>query len=166
MGIVRAGMERLDDIRNLLLTAIKDMNARGIMQWDEYYPGLDLILKDIETGSMFIMMKDSKVIGMIVLTGEQEPEYLDVDWSDKDGKALVIHRLAVRPDLQGKGIGGRLFDFAEEHALNNDFSSIRIDTFSENPNMKRLIESKDYVRIGIIHFPTHKPPFICYEKIL
>jgi GNAT superfamily N-acetyltransferase len=166
MEIIKATMDRLDDVRDLLSIAISDMNARGITQWDEDYPGLDLLLRDIETGSMHIMMEDAEVIGMIVLTGEQEPEYLDVNWSDKEGKAIVIHRVAVHPSLQGKGIGGMLFDFAEEHALKNGFSSIRIDTFSENPNMQRLIESKNYVKTGIIHFPTHKPPFICYEKAL
>lgn len=166
MEIVKAGMDRLEDVRNLLSTAVRDMNARGVTQWDENYPGLDLLIGDIKTGSMFLMVDDEEVIGMIVLTGEQEPEYLDVDWSDKDGKAVVIHRVAVHPRLQGTGIGSKLFDFAEEHALENGFSSIRIDTFSENPNMQRLIESKEYVRRGEIHFPTHKPPFICYEKVM
>jgi GNAT superfamily N-acetyltransferase len=166
MEIVKAGMDRLEDVRELLSAAVKEMNERGVTQWDENYPGLDLLIGDIRTGSMFLMIDDGTVIGMIVLTGEQEPEYMDVDWSDKEGKAAIIHRAAVHPSLQGKGIGSKLFDFAEEYALKNGFSSIRIDTFSENPNMQRLIESKDYVRRGTIHFPTHKPPFICYEKIL
>jgi GNAT superfamily N-acetyltransferase len=166
MEIVKAGMDRLEDVRKLLSDAVRDMNARGVTQWDENYPSLDMLLGDIETGSMFLMVDYGNVIGMIVLTAEQEPEYLDVDWSDKEGRAVVIHRVAVHPSLQGTGIGGKLFDFAEEHALECGFSSIRIDTFSENPNMKRLIESKDYVWKGEIHFPTHKPPFICYEKIL
>ncbi len=166
MEMVKAGMDMLGDIRRLLSAAVKDMKTRGETQWDENYPGLDLLLGDIETGSMFLMVDDGNVIGMIVLTAEQEPEYLDVDWSDKDGKAVVIHRVAVHPSLQGTGIGGKLFDFAEVYALDNGFSSIRIDTFSGNPRMKRLIESKDYLRRGEIHFQTHEPPFICYEKML
>jgi GNAT superfamily N-acetyltransferase len=166
MEIKKARMDQLKEIKNLLLTCIKNMMSKGISQWDEDYPGQETLIADIKEGCMYVMVEQRQIIGMIVLTGEQEPEYEKVDWIDPEGKALVIHRVAVHPDWQGRGIGGKLFDFAEDYARKSGFTSLRVDTFSENHLMKRLIESKEYVRTGDIFFPTHTLPFFCFEKPL
>jgi GNAT superfamily N-acetyltransferase len=41
---------------------------------------------------------------------------------------LLIENLAVRPDQQGKGVGDRLLRHAEDVALANGFSEIRLYT--------------------------------------
>ena len=142
------------------------MNEHGITQWNDQYPPLEVFSSDIEKDTLYIMKDDGKIIGIIVLSAEQDEEYEPVDWTDKDGKFLIVHRLAVHPSWQRKGVAEKLMDSAEQFAKENRFTSIRIDTFSSNPRMLALIQKRQYERKpGEIFFPENQEPYYCYEKI-
>ena len=80
---------------------------------------------------------------------------------------IYIHRLAVHPDYQKKGIGKSLMTFAEEYAKINDFKSIRLDTFSKNIRNNKFYKSRNYNQLGNVFFPMQSEyPFHCYEKII
>ncbi len=80
---------------------------------------------------------------------------------------MYVHRLAVDPKYQKKGIGRSLMNFAENYARNNGLKSIRLDTFSENERNNRFYKSRKYIQLNDVYFPNQsKFPFHCYEKIL
>jgi GNAT superfamily N-acetyltransferase len=166
MDIVKAQKEDFDKIFELVSDIIKDMEIRGNPQWDENYPTKEILYKDIEEGTLFIMEERNKSIALCALTENEEPQYLGINWMDKNGKALEIHRIAVHPHWQKKGIARILFEFAEEHAQNNGYSSMRLDTYCKNSRMIKIIEQRGYKRSGEIFFPPLLPPFFCYEKLL
>jgi len=136
----------------------------GNDQWNDQYPKQDLFINDIETGTLFAMKEDGKMIGIIVLSEYQDKEYGDIEWNDISGKVLVVHRLAIYPTWQRKGIAGLLLDFSEKFAKENGYSSIRVDTYSKNIRSLRFFEKRGYERRpGHIHFPECEAPYYCFE---
>lgn len=167
METVRAESKDTKEILDLVQACIKDMNLNGIDQWNEQYPLPEIFISDIKTGSLFAMKDDEEIVGIIVLSGEQDKEYGPIDWTDKFGKPLVIHRLAVHPKWQRRGFAGKLMDFAEDYAKENTYSSIRVDTYSGNPRSLRFFEKRGYERKpGQIFFPECTGPYYCYEMII
>ena len=140
MEIFKAEPGEIPEVQELVQECIKEMNADGIHQWNDQYPPLDIFSADIAKGDLFKMEEEGRIIGIIVITAEPEEEYKKIEWVDKSGKHLVVHRLAVHPRWLRQEVASKLLDFAEEFARANGYSSIRIDTFSLNPRSIQLFE--------------------------
>ncbi|UCG67989.1 MAG: GNAT family N-acetyltransferase [Thermoplasmata archaeon] len=166
MRITLAEKKDLPEVIDLIFVCVKDMGLRGIHQWDEQYPTPDIFSKDIQDKTLYLAKEGKKIIATLVITDEQELEYIPVDWIVKKGKHLIVHRLAVHPKWQSKGIAKNLMEYAEEHARKNGYSSIRLDTYCKNPRGIGFYEGLGYKRTGEIFFPTHDLPFFCFEKVL
>jgi GNAT superfamily N-acetyltransferase len=166
MDIVKAQKEDFGKVLGLVSDIIKDMKSKRNPQWDENYPTRKILQNDLKNGTMYIMVEEGKFIGLCALTENEEPQYIEMDWEDKNANALEIHRIAVHPSWQKKGIAKKLFDFAEEHAEKNGYSSMRLDTYCKNSRMIKIIKQRGYKqRPGEIFFPPLTLPFFCYEKI-
>jgi GNAT superfamily N-acetyltransferase len=164
MEIVIAKSVDILEILELVQECIKEMNSHGIYQWNEQYPPPEIFISDVEEETLFAMKEEGRIIGIIVLSEEQDEQYNEIDWIDKFGKVLLVHRLAVNPKWQRMGIAGKLMDFAENYAKENAYSSIRLDTYSENPRTIQFFEKRKYLRkSGQIFFPECDQPFYCYE---
>ncbi|WP_246309895.1 GNAT family N-acetyltransferase [Paenibacillus alginolyticus] len=85
---------------------------------------------------------------------------------DRQGKLACIHRLAIHPEYQGRGLGKVLLKFAEQYALDQLCTSVRLDVFSTNNTAVRMYQRAGYVLIGTIRFPFRHEPYYCFEKIL
>ncbi len=58
-------------------------------------------------------------------------------------------------------------DFAEQFAIEHNYSSIRLDTFSQNKRNQKFYELRNYKRLDDIYFPKQSEfPFHCYELVL
>ena len=162
-----AEINDLEDIMKMIHNCANDLISKNIFQWNEKYPSRDIFLSDIEKKNLFILKNNSGIIGCIALSHEKDIEYTDVKWLTKDDKNLYLHRLAVDPKFQKKGIGKLLMDFAEDYARNNKFISVRLDTFSKNERNNRFYKSRKYTKLDDVYFPNQSEfPFHCYEKIL
>lgn len=167
MEIVKAQPDDTVEVLELVREVIKDMNANGIYQWSDKYPPREIFKSDIESGTLFAMMDNVHIVGIIVLSEYQDEEYEQVDWTDKSGKALIVHRLAVHPIWQRMGIADMLMDYAEIYAMENEYSSIRVDTYSGNQRSLNFFEKRKYdKKPGHIHFPEIEGPFYCYEILI
>lgn len=164
MQIVPGTLNDLPKIMALIKNCIIDMESHGIYQWNDYYPTLAIFEEDIKKGSLFIMEDQGECLSIITIDEEQSPEYQQLKWRYIEGKALVIHRLAVDPVWQKRGIGRRLMDFAENYALNFGYASIRLDAYTGNPRAFKLYENRGYQKVGQLFFPGRELPFFCYEK--
>ena len=162
-----AEINDINDIMKMIHDCANDLISKNIFQWNEKYPSKDIFLSDIEKKNLFIFKNNSGIIGCIALSHEKDIEYTDVKWLTKDDKNLYLHRLAVDPKFQKKGIGKLLMDFAEDYARNNKFISVRLDTFSKNERNNRFYKSRKYTKLDDVYFPNQSEfPFHCYEKIL
>ena len=165
--IRRAKILEIPEIIALARACAADMIARGIYQWDNQYPSEAIFTKDILLERLFVRIKEGSLIGVIALCEDKDPEYNNVNWITPDSHNLYVHRLAVHPDQQGLGHARELMDFAEHYARENQYTSIRLDTFSQNPRNQRFYELRGYTRLEEIFLPNQSPyPFYCYELCL
>ena len=167
MSIRQAIITDLDIVKKIAEACAIDMANYSIFQWNEKYPSRDVFKNDIETGALYVLEINKKIVGCIMLSDVKDDSYKDVKWLTKDFKNLYVHRLAVDPDYQKKGHGRRLMDFAESFAVENNFTSIRLDTFSLNHRNNKFYKSRGYTQLGDVFFPIQSDlPFHCYEKVL
>ncbi len=165
--IKKASKQDLDQLLTVVKSCGKNLIDQGIFQWNEEYPKREDLLEDIELQELWKLEDKNSIIGLIVLTENEDAEYQDVKWLTKNHKNLYIHRLAVDPKFQGKGYAQKLMDFAEKYARENGYNSIRLDTFSENKRNLNFYEKRNYVKLESIYFPKQSEfPFYCYEKIM
>jgi ribosomal protein S18 acetylase RimI-like enzyme len=143
------------------------MNAHGNDQWNDKYPRPGIFEADIKSGTLYAMKEKGKVLGIVVLSDQQDRQYEDIGWEDANGRYLVGHRIAVHPRWHRKGIANKFMDFALEHARKNGFSSIRVDTYHKNLRSQALLEKRGFKkRPGHINFPECTGPYFCYEQLL
>jgi ribosomal protein S18 acetylase RimI-like enzyme len=167
MLIIKASKQDLDQLLTVVKSCGKNLIDQGIFQWNEEYPKREDLLKDIELQELWKLEDKNRIIGLIVLTENEDAEYQDVKWLTKNHNNLYIHRLAVDPKFQGKGYAQKLMDFTEKYASENGYYSIRLDTFSQNKRNQNFYEQRNYVKLESIYFPKQSAfPFYCYEKIM
>ncbi len=165
--IRKGGVSDINSILNITKSCALYMIQNEIYQWNEHYPDRGSFISDAENQELYVYVKKSKVIACISLCIHMDKVYLPVKWKTKNNNNLYIHRLAVHPDFQKKGIGKILMDFAEKYATEKKFVSVRLDTFSVNKRNLKFYESRGYERLEGIYFPKQSEfPFYCYELIL
>ncbi|WP_026451013.1 GNAT family N-acetyltransferase [Aequorivita capsosiphonis] len=159
-----AKLSQIDQILAMTQACGEKMNMQGIFQWNETYPNSEAFEKDIERGELYVFTSEKTILGCIVISTKMDKEYETVKWLTETSNHYYIHRLAVHPDYQGKGIARSLMDFAENLAIQNNKASIRLDTFSQNLRNQKFYEARSYKRLENIYFPNQSEfPFYCYE---
>jgi ribosomal protein S18 acetylase RimI-like enzyme len=163
--IRKATVLDLNSIMQITKACAKHMINQQIYQWNEHYPNRNAFENDVQRGELYVYMQNNICIGCIVITTIKDVEYIPIEWLTKD-KNIYIHRLAVHPKYQGKGIAQHMMTFAENYAKINGYSSVRLDTFSQNKRNQKFYETRGYKRLGNIYFPKQsKHPFYCYELV-
>ena len=143
------------------------MIAKGIHQWNEQYPTSRAFERDVERDELYVLIINEKIRGTLVISTFMDVEYEPVEWLVPNGNSAYIHRLSVHPSYQGLGYARRLMDFAEKFAKDNKFSSVRLDTFSQNKRNQKFYETRGYQRLGDIYYPKQSEhSFHCYELVL
>lgn len=157
----------LKEIKNLTEACAIALQERGIYQWNENYPSEEKLRADIEKEELYLLMKKNLISGIIVLTPEMGEEYLPVEWLIPNENNLYVHRLAIHPSVWGEGYGQELMDFAEKYAGEQEYVSVRLDTFSQNSRNQEFYAKRGYQRLGTIYFHfKSEHPFYCYEKLI
>ena len=143
------------------------MDDNGIHQWNEYYPNRTAFETDVERQELFVIEINGIVVGCVALSSLMDKEYENVKWNTDTRNNLYIHRLAVHPIHQSKGYAKQLMDFAEQFAKRNNYTSIRLDTFSQNKKNQLFYELRGYKKLEDIFFPKQSEyPFHCFELVL
>ncbi|MCH2231693.1 MAG: GNAT family N-acetyltransferase [Crocinitomicaceae bacterium] len=158
-------LSEVETIIKLTKACGRNLRENGIDQWDENYPDIESITNDIQTNTLFTYKMDGQIVGIVVLNEIQDEEYAEINWRTPiDSKNIVVHRLAVSPKHQRKGIARKMMDFAEKFALDNNYDSIRLDTFSQNPRNQKFYLSRGYQELGSVFLKYKKDyPYICYD---
>lgn len=166
--MIRLAEERdIQSILKVTKACAEFMISKGIYQWNEQYPNQLAFEKDIARNELYILEIDAIISGCIVISTHMDSEYKPIKWRTKNENNIYIHRLAVHPKIQGKGYAQQLMNFAEQFAVEKNYSSIRLDTFSENIRNQKFYELRGYKRLGDIYFPKQSEfPFHCYELAL
>ncbi|MFO7828623.1 MAG: GNAT family N-acetyltransferase [Bacteroidales bacterium] len=166
MHIQKAIPENLIEIMYLLRQCIEDFNKNNIYQWNVSYPDNFRLLREIEKGTLYLMINKGVPIATITFDDDQDSVFDGIEWKNKNDKFIVIHRIAVFPTWQNKGVGRKLMDFAEQYAKENNYKSIRLDVTSSNEQLVKIYEKLGYTKTGDVLYPKQKIPFKCLEKVI
>lgn len=149
--IIRKNEEKdIESILSLFNMARKYFKDNNINQWQGPYPDRIDIIEDIKVGISYVVEMD-EVVGTFVLSFEEDPNYITLvkgQWLN-DNPYGVIHRVVVRNDLKGSGIGSFIFNECKNICLYNNIHDIRVDTHDDNSSMKSLILKNGFVYCGI-----------------
>lgn len=157
----------LKDIWTLVQAAIAHMNAGGNPQWGPDYPGMTHFAQGIADGDLYAACDASdRILGVAILNTWQEDCYEDLTGWREQPPALVIHKVAVHPDAQRRGVASALFRFAFDLARQQGLKSVRMDTYCLNGKMQALIGKFDFCYMGNVHFPARPLCYRVYEKVL
>lgn len=157
----------LDNIKKLTEACAEEMISKGIYQWNEHYPSRKIFENDIMNRELYVTEIDKSITGCIMFSKLKDELYNEIEWITPDQNNLYVHRLAVHPKNQKKGLARLMMDFAEEEAIKMNCISVRLDTFSQNPRNSMFYKARDYIQLGDVFFPKQSEyPFHCFEKIM
>ena len=166
MPIRPATHEDLASLALLVRRVVPLMRAEGNFQWDDSYPNAEVFGQDIQRGQLWVAEIDGHIAGVVAITGDPEPDYIQADW-DHSGPALILHRLAVDPEFRGTGVARALMQQAEDVAQAQGVFVIRVDTNIENQATQQLFPRLGYRFAGEISLRMRPGlRFLCYEKRL
>lgn len=165
--IQKAAPTDIDRLKKITEACADHLISQGIFQWNKNYPSRAVFEADVTKETVYVYRKDNQIVGCVVFSYEKDHFYNKVNWLSEEDRHLYVHRLAVHPDCQGKGIARSLMDFGEAMAQENKCRSIRLDTFSKNPRNNTFYQARGYQHVGEVFFSQKSPyPFYCYEKLL
>ncbi len=170
MQVRQGTLDDIEAVMTLVRRVVPLMRVSGNLQWDNDYPNPAVFERDVELAQLWVAEIDGQdekqIAGIAAITTDQEPEYANVGW-DTSELAIVVHRLAVDPVFQGKGIAAALMQQAEVVARLRGIPILRVDTNSQNQATQKLFPKLGYLYAGETGF-SFRPGlrFLCYEKRL
>lgn len=161
-----ATLNDIPAIMQIVAAVVPLMRATGNLQWDDKYPNPSVFEADIAHSQLWVAESNSEVAGVIALTLDQSPEYIQAGW-DITEPAIVVHRLAVNPEFQGQGIAAALLLQADIVGRERKILRVRADTNTKNQAMQGLLPKLGYTFSGEISLDFRPGMrFLCYEKLL
>ena len=153
--IVRAGTEDIAAAWNIVSKAKDDMRLHERKQWQDGYPSKENLITDVNAGNGYLLKTDGCVSGYcaVIFTGEPAYKKIDGKWLNSV-PYVVVHRLAVNPDLKGKGLATVFMQLVENLAKESGFDSFRVDTNYDNAGMLRIMQKCGFTYCGKVRLPS------------
>ena len=142
------------------------LKDEDIPQWQDGYPNLDSITKDIEKGNCYVLVDNQHIIGTAALIEGVEETYINIfngSWFTEDTPYVTIHRIAVDPELKGQRLGNYFINYCFKSFPN--CASIRIDTHENNLSMQKFLANNGFNYCGEITLPDGSPR-IAFELLM
>lgn len=167
MAFKLATKENVSIIMTIIQEAQAYLKAQGIDQWQNNYPNIETINKDIENNNGYVLWRNNIIVGTVALIFGNDQTYHSIyngKWLTED-KYAVIHRIAVNPDYHGLGLGSEMIKHIQVMCKNKGINSIRIDTHKKNKSMQNVLSKNGFVYCGIIYLEDGNER-MAFEKLL
>lgn len=149
--IQRATAEELDSVIDILKTAAKWIQSKGVNQWSYLLSGGEdeEIKNDLLAGKTYIVKtKDGEPVATFNISNQQNEWDLEM-WGKRDDHAFYIHRLAVSQDYHHKQIGKKLLSWIDENII-LDEGYIRLDCVGNNVVLNQFYQKIGFDHVGYI----------------
>ncbi|WP_040279500.1 GNAT family N-acetyltransferase [Psychroserpens damuponensis] len=165
--IRKATPKDIEAILEITKACAKHMITNNIFQWNAHYPNKEAFKNDIDRQELYVLELKNTIVGCVVISTHMDNEYQPITWLTPNTNNIYIHRLAIHPKHQRQGFAQKLMNYAETYSKNNHYTSVRLDTFSQNHRNQKFYEHRGYQKRGAIFFPKQSElPFHCYELVL
>lgn len=131
--------------------------------WDFNYPNIDDVKNDIDKKSLYILLKDKKIIAVAAAGEDNELKELDC-YSKNITVPCDLARIAVRTEYQNKGIAKYLISYIEKQVVKRGFDGIHFLVSKNNPHAKAVYDKMNYICCG--ECIMYDKDWYCYEKKL
>lgn len=117
------------------------LSVRGspFCTWDEDYPGMLEINNDISADSLYVLAEDECIVGAVSVVPENEMDDFEC-WRSND-RAGEFARVAIRPDMQGRGLSRLLIEGVLDEMRNRGIKTAHISVATVNIPAQRLYRS-------------------------
>lgn len=156
-----AEKEDLSQIMAIVKASIAVFRTYGNPQWGKYYPLEKDFLKDIAQGHLYISSDNCRVNGFACFNHEVPSQY--APFALEGHRPLVLHRMAVEPELRRQGIAHSLIGFGRNLAERQGCDSLLTDTCCVNQAMIALLEICGFRAAGSFFCYDLPKGFVCYE---
>lgn len=129
----------VDDVLAVLDEAAAWLKGSGVEQWPDRFEAA-WVEPAIERGETWVARLDGVAAGTITLDWE------DPLWSDQNGTAGYVHRMAVR--RSAAGLGAALLDWAVATSSALGCTYLRLDCVTSNSRLRSYYESKGFQHQG------------------
>lgn len=151
-----------EDEAGIIHALYRQAAGREFCVWNQEYPGMSEITHDTETGNLFVLEKDGRVIGAISVVPENELDDL-LCWNHKED-ANEIARVVIHPDDQGKGYSGIMLENTLEELTSRGCRAVHLSVADENIPAQKTYQRLGFVMSGESDMYGHH--FFLYEKAL
>lgn len=151
MEVIKCSMEQLNELADFYGRVVDGLEAAvNYPKWTKAYPGRESTAAAIKRGEQYACYENGRVIGAVILNESPGGDYTVGDWKRelKEGEYLIIHTLAVAPELGKRGIGGFIVDECIRLARENGYKAVRIDVVPDNYPAIGLYERKGFSYAG------------------
>ena len=165
----RAEMRDLIDIMRVVREAQAFMRTLDIDQWQDGYPGEDILRRDIVIGQLYVIEDGGSIAAFAALSLLPELIYDTIDGAWRaPGKYLTIHRMAIDDAHRGGGSAAQILDKAYRLARENQCDCVRADTHRGNRAMRRFLEKNGFALCGEVSYPVDAgdPIRVAYDCIV
>ncbi len=157
----------IHSIMDIIREAQIYFKEQGIDQWQNNYPNIETIQRDIDNQNGYVLVEDHKVVGTVAVVFDGDTNYESIyqgDWLSKQ-KYVTIHRIAIASRYKGKRFSSIILKEIEKMSLNKGIYSIKVDTHKENQSMRKFLQKNGFQYCGIVYLEDHSER-VAYEKIV
>jgi RimJ/RimL family protein N-acetyltransferase len=161
----KATKSDINQIWDILEQAIVRRKMDGSNQWQDGYPNLEVVERDIEKEIGYVFTDGESIIGYTAILINDEPEYANIKgkWLTNDD-FIVYHRVAISEKYLGKGFAKMMINKIDDFAIENNIKSVKADTNFDNIAMLTIFEKLGYTYCGEVHFRGSARK--AFEKVL
>lgn len=167
MRFERSNAKDIPEIMKIIEQAKIYFKNNNINQWQNGYPNPEIIKIDIEKQESYKLTLDEKIIATAVISFNGEPTYDEIyegEWLSNESFA-VVHRIATDNSYKGQGIAGKMIKKVEELCIENNVTSIKIDTHEDNISMQKSLQKNGFKYCGVIYLQD-KSKRVAFEKLI
>ncbi|AFY55977.1 acetyltransferase [Rivularia sp. PCC 7116] len=171
LSISQVTVSQIPALHQILVECGLDLQKRcNLCYWVPPYP-LEKMLKDARNMDLYAIKLDSELIGTFTIETKMPSGYLkygNINWQNPGLSAFYMHRLAVLPLFQAKGIGTWCLQQIENLAINRNYSAVRLDAVKTNQKLLKFYEKSGYKKVGEIIFnpeDKYEDAFV-FEKVV
>ncbi|TML95286.1 MAG: GNAT family N-acetyltransferase [Actinobacteria bacterium] len=142
MNVRPAHREDENTVAELLDEATRWVGELGYEQWPLPFPR-DELAAAIARAEVYVVEDEGDAVATVTLLRD-DPLY----WGERPPDAVYVHKLAVRRDRSGRGIGAAIVAWANAEAVEAGRDFLRLDCLRDNPGIRDYYEQLGFEHRG------------------
>ena len=142
MNVRPAHREDENTVAELLDEATRWVGELGYEQWPLPFPR-DELAAAIARAEVYVVEDEGDAVATVTLLRDDP-----LCWGERPPDAVYVHKLAVRRDRSGRGIGAAIVAWANAEAVEAGRDFLRLDCLRDNPGIRDYYEQLGFEHRG------------------